>query len=114
MLSSNLKAPLICNKQDYNDLVNALSKSRKTLLKCHGELLKYTQKVDEALTLKNFDTMELPSISELSLLLDKSTQVTKRRSSIEKERRSFKFAWAAPLAKQEKYTPAVDISDWDN
>jgi len=55
--------------------------------------------------------MELPSISELSLLLDKSTQVTKRRSSIEKERKSLKFAWAAPLAKQEKYTPAVDISD---
>ncbi|XP_033158953.1 uncharacterized protein LOC117140256 [Drosophila mauritiana] len=105
------KAPLICNKQDYNDLVNALSKSRRTLLKCHEELMKYTQKVDEALTLKNFDTMVLPSISELSLLLDKSSQVTKRRSSTVKERRSFKFAWAAPLAKQEKYTPAVDITD---
>ncbi|XP_039486597.1 uncharacterized protein LOC120448585 [Drosophila santomea] len=105
------KAPLMCNKHDYYDFASALSKSRRTLLKCHEELMKYTQSLDEALTLKNFNNLVLPSMSELSLLLDKSTQLTKRRSSSAKERRSFKFALAAPLPKQEKYSRSVESFD---
>ncbi|EDV51293.2 uncharacterized protein LOC6546501 [Drosophila erecta] len=105
------KAPLTCNRQDYNVMVHALSKSRRTLLKCHEDLMKYTRNLDEALTVRNFDNLVLPSISELSLLLEKSVQVNKRRNSSIKERRSFKFAWAAPLTKQEKYSPSADNFD---
>ncbi|XP_016965060.1 uncharacterized protein LOC108034634 [Drosophila biarmipes] len=107
------KVPIACYKRDYTDLQNALGKTRKLLLQCHDTLLKHTKNLEEAMS-SDQDKKLLPSISQLSLLLEQNSQVTKPRRSSVKVRRSFKFAWAAPLPKQEKHWLAIEDSERDN
>jgi len=75
--------------------------------------VKHTQTLEEAMTSEK-DKKLLPSISEMSLLLEQNSQVTKPRRSSVKVRRSFKFAWAAPLPKQEKHWLSIKDSESDN
>ncbi|XP_037720578.1 uncharacterized protein LOC119553957 [Drosophila subpulchrella] len=107
------KVPVVCYKRDYTDLQNALCRTRKLLLHCHDTLVKHTQHLEEAMT-SEMDKKLLPSISEMSLLLEQNSQVSKLRRSSVKVRRSFKFAWAAPLPKQEKHWLSIKDSERDN
>ncbi|KAH8361447.1 hypothetical protein KR084_002823 [Drosophila pseudotakahashii] len=108
------KVPIICYKKDYTDLQSALSRTRKLLLHCNDHLMKYTQNLEEALTSEKETHHLLPSLSELSLLLEQNSQVSKPRRSSVKVRRSFKFAWAAPLPKQEKHWLSIQDSERDS
>ncbi|XP_017080250.1 uncharacterized protein LOC108114014 [Drosophila eugracilis] len=111
--SFNSKVPNVCYKQDYCDFNNLLNRTRKLMLKCCEQLKDYTEVLDKVVNSQKDKAPLLPSISEISLLLEQNSQVTKPRRSSVKMRRSFKFAWAAPMPKQPKHWLHIDRSERD-
>ncbi|XP_017043646.1 uncharacterized protein LOC108089766 [Drosophila ficusphila] len=112
--SYSSKVPIICYKQDYMQLYNGLNRTRKVLMQCYDQLMKYTQDVDEALTSGQEKFPIGVSISELSMMLDANASATKHRRSSARLRKSFKFGWAAPLPEKEKHWLTVSKSETDN